>query len=160
MDKDLNIIEKLKDNSELLNSYLSFCNSNNHDIFNDELMEYLIMNKNINYFQYYMGIDKDITNYAIENGYTVKEEDFKKNFGFGLNNTLMYYLIKEIDINYFKYYKGRNDDIINYAIENGYEITEEDLKRNNYFREVDKIMIILIKVYGLINYYILVRKVF
>ena len=195
MDKDLNIIEKLKDNPDLLNSYLSFCNSNNHDIFNDELMEilikydlnyfkyyrgdnkniinyaidndyefteedfknsyylsyddklmeYLIMNRNINYFQYYMGFDKDITNYAIENGYTVKEEDFKKNFGFGLNNTLMYYLIKEIDINYFKYYKGRNDDIINYAIENGYEITEEDLKRNNYFREVGKIMISFIK---------------
>lgn len=111
---------------------------------------------NPNFIKYYNGSSEEIIDKAITNGYHPNIMDLQKNRKLGISTKLVEFLIDNGHPDAIKYYKNDDEDLIKKALDEGYQIKEEDLKLNNNLRYSDTFMIRAIEIYP--NYIGFVKK--
>lgn len=101
----------------------------------------------IKYYKvYHLRNNDDIFDLAIEKGYKPSLDDIKNNTNLANSLTILKLLVPQYPecVRYIKGGFGNNEEqkrLLDNAIENGYEPTEEDLKNNSFLGTIDKLFI-------------------
>ena len=122
----------------------------NNNLACDETISYLIENGHPEVIKFFNEVSYLMVNRAIELGYKPKVEDLEKNQKLGEFSNIIKILMEE-DVNVIKYYKSdswgfyhEDEEIIEYALKNGYSPSIDDVKNNNALAHSDEIFKMLI----------------